>query len=222
MKRKEIWQSAKTFCKKRGYYIALSLCILSVGTIGFFSLRSAQRKVDDTPIPNEPQLNAEDVILPKDDVPDESTETSKSSDEVKKPQQKAYTLPLEGDVLVGYDEKKPVYSKTLKDWRVHTGIDYLAPIGTEVKAVNDGTVEKIITDDLLGCTVIIKHTDGLSSVYANLQSEIKLKEGQLIAQGDTVGMVGNTAVIEVSDSPHLHFEMRSEGKNINPADVFKS
>lgn len=222
MTRKELIEKTRTFCKKRGYYIALSLCILSVGAIGFFSLRSAQHTADETPIPNTPQIDAEDVLKPKDDVTEPTDETMQSSDDIKKPTAKAYILPIEGDVLVGYDEKKPVYSKTLKDWRVHTGIDYLAPLDTEVKAVGDGVVEEIITDDLLGVTVIIKHTDGLSSVYANLNKDISLTDGQLISQGDIVGKVGDSAVIEISDSPHLHFEMHRDGKTIDPTSVIKT
>ncbi len=222
MTRREITQKVTAFCKKRGYYIALSLCILSIGAIGFFSIRNAQNIVDETPIPGAPQIDAEDVLTPKDDVTDKTDETMQSSDDIKKPQAKAYILPVEGDILVGYDDKKPIYSKTLKDWRVHTGIDYLAPLDTEVKAVNDGVVEEIITDDLLGTTVIIKHTDGISSVYANLNPEISLTDGQLLSRGDIVGKVGDSAVIEISESPHLHFEMRQDGKTIDPATVIKT
>ena len=110
---------------------------------------------------------------------------------------------------------------TLKDWRIHDGIDISADLGSNVVAVNDGVVEKITSDDLFGIVVTIKHTDGKKSTYSNLADDIELEEGQIINRGDIIGTVGDTAISEISDGPHLHFEMSDNGNKIDPLTVIK-
>lgn len=218
MKHKHLLQQSAAFIKKRKYYIAVSLCILTIGTVAFISYRNAQNTWDDTPLPEQNTLDSTDVVIPKDDVTEQSESVSKPTKEPAKT--KEYILPVDGAIDVGYSADTPVYSKTLEDWRVHSGIDYTVPLGTEVKAINDGVVQSIESDSLMGTTVTIKHTDGNVSLYANLDPEIKLKKEQLIYQGDTVGKVGKSAIIEVAQEPHLHFEVSCDGKNLDPLSLF--
>ncbi len=218
---KKISQKTRQFVKKRKYFITSTICILTIGTVGFISYRNTQKAWDDTTLPYQNNLDASDAIIPQDNVSEDSESALKPT---KQPEQstqsKAYILPVDGEIEVGYSADIPVYSKTLADWRTHGGIDYTVPLGSEVKAINDGVVESIVTDDLLGVTVTIKHTDGNVSLYANLDDDIKLKKDQLISQGDIVGKVGNTAIIEVSQQPHLHFEVSVDGKNIDPLKLY--
>ena len=224
MNYKDFIRKSIAFIKKRKYYIATSLCILTVGVVGFISYRNASKAWDDTPLPDDVSLDAKDASVPKDDV----TDTEQDSQTTSKPTQqkeessdtKEYILPLDGAIDVGYSADKPVYSKTLEDWRTHLGIDYTAAAGTAVKAINDGAVESVTKDDLMGVTVIIKHTDGKRSLYANLADDVSVKAEQLIKQGDTVGKVGQTAIIEISQEPHLHFEVLSDSKNIDPLTLY--
>ena len=60
-----------------------------------------------------------------------------------------------------------------------------------------------------------------SSTYANLEDSVELEQGQIINRGDIVGKVGNTAVYEISDGPHLHFEMSENGEKIDPTAVIE-
>ena len=92
-------------------------------------------------------------------------------------------------------------------------------MGTLVKAANDGVVEEIIEDDLLGITVVIKHTDGKKSSYSNLDPELSVEQGQVINRSDTIGKVGQSSIIEISDAPHLHFEMSQDGKQLDPTEI---
>jgi murein DD-endopeptidase MepM/ murein hydrolase activator NlpD len=88
----------------------------------------------------------------------------------------------------------------------HNGVDFGAPIGTPVKSVLDGVVVGTGNTDLVrGCYsfgkwVLVKHPNGLSTVYAHL-SVIKAVEGQNVSTGDVVGYSGNTGY---STGPHLH------------------
>ena len=219
MNYKQLLQQSATFIKKRKYYIAVSLCILTIGAVGFISYRNAQKAWDDTPLPEQNMLDATDAIIPKDDVSEEAESVSKPTKESQETKLKEYILPVDGTIDVGYSTT-PVYSKTLEDWRVHTGIDYTVPLNTEVKAINDGIVKTIETDTLMGVTVTIKHTDGNTSLYSNLSPEMNLKVDQLINQGDIIGKVGNSAIIESAQEPHLHFEISCNGENIDPLSVY--
>jgi hypothetical protein len=94
----------------------------------------------------------------------------------------------------------------------HTGADYATPANTPVLAVADGTV--VVAKDLFfpGNAVFIDHGDGLVSMSFHL-SEIKVKAGQQIEKGDTVGLVGTTGR---STGPHLFFGIRWHGARIDP------
>lgn len=226
MNYKAFLDKSAQFIKKRKYYIATALCILTIGIVGFVSYHNAAKMWDNTPLPTDPLLDAEDASVPKDDVTDDtktdSTPASKPTEqkEQETPKAKEYILPLDGQIDIGYSADKPVYSKTLADWRTHTGIDYTAALGTVVKAVNDGVVQSVTKDDLMGVTVVIKHADGNESIYANLGDDVSVKAEQLIKQGDTVGKVGQSAIIEISQEPHLHFEMQCDGQTIDPLKIY--
>ncbi|MBQ6946718.1 MAG: M23 family metallopeptidase [Clostridia bacterium] len=220
MKSNKLEKVAK-FIKQRKYYIAVSLCILTIGAVGLISYQKAQNVWDSTPLPEKNTLDTQDVLIPQTDVTDQEAESaSKPTKQPEQPQTKPYILPVDGTIDVGYSENTPVYSKTLADWRTHSGIDYTVALGTEVKAINDGVVENVSTDNLMGVTVSIKHPDGNVSTYANLEKGVTLKKDQLISQGDIVGKVGKSAIIEIAQEPHLHFEVTVDGKPIDPLTLY--
>lgn len=97
-------------------------------------------------------------------------------------------------------------------WRQHNGVDYGAPTGTAVKTVGDGTVEFAGRQSGYGNVVQIKHAGNKSTLYAHL-SEIFVKEGQAVAQGDKIGAVGSTGW---ATGPHLHFEFKVNGQYVDP------
>lgn len=219
---KEFLQKSASFIKKRRYYIAVALCILTAGIIGIVSYQNAKKGWDDTKLPEKNMLDSKDAVIPKDDVTEQSETASKPTKEPEKKESKvkAYILPVDGTPEVGYSADTPVYSKTLEDWRTHDGIDYTAPLGTKVVAINDGVVSEVTKDTLMGVTVKIKHTDGYVSTYANLAEEVSVKKDQLIGQGDTVGTIGKTAIIEISEEPHLHFSVSCDGKTVDPLKLY--
>ncbi|MCC5648808.1 M23 family metallopeptidase [Nostoc sp. XA013] len=89
----------------------------------------------------------------------------------------------------------------------HSGVDLLAPIGTNVQAIAPGTVAFANEQGSYGKLVIINHAGGLQSRYAQLDS-IKVTVGEQINKGDLLGTVG-TSGQPTSSQPHLHFEVRS-------------
>ena len=89
-------------------------------------------------------------------------------------------------------------------------------IRTVVKASADGKVASIKNDPRYGLTVIVEHVNGYKTVYANLLSTEFVVEGETIKQGQSLGTVGNTASFEISDEPHLHFELLKNNEQQDP------
>lgn len=94
----------------------------------------------------------------------------------------------------------------------HGGIDFRAPTGTRINATADGKVVKAGRNGGYGNMVEIKHANGLTTRYAHM-SRIFVKAGQRVVAGQKIGAAGSTGR---STGPHLHYEVRSGGKPINP------
>jgi murein DD-endopeptidase MepM/ murein hydrolase activator NlpD len=105
----------------------------------------------------------------------------------------------------------------LQSWRAHQGVDYAAPAGTRVRAVGDGIVEFAGRQGGYGNVVILRHDSQVSTWYAHLSAFGRgIRSGVRVAQGDTVGLVGQTGW---ATGPHLHFEFRVAGAARNPLSV---
>lgn len=98
----------------------------------------------------------------------------------------------------------------------HAGIDYAVPIGTSVAAASSGVVAYAGNMSGYGLTVDIDHGGGNSTRYAHLSS-IPVRIGQKVTAGQTIGLSGNTGN---STGPHLHFELRDNGKAVDPSPYF--
>mgnify|MGYP000829896815 CR=1 FL=1 len=114
-----------------------------------------------------------------------------------------------------------IYSETLKEWVTHLGIDIKADKTTVVKAAEAGTVKSIKNDPRYGLTIVIDHGDGMQTVYANLLTSEFVVEGEKVEKGQSIGTVGNTAVFEIADEPHLHFEIRISERTVDPQSILE-
>lgn len=98
----------------------------------------------------------------------------------------------------------------------HSGTDYAAPAGTPVRATADGVVSLVHEDMYFtGKTVMIDHGHGLASVYAHM-SDIAVKEGARVRQGDVIGAVGASGR---ATGPHLHFGISWRDIRLDPETV---
>lgn len=127
------------------------------------------------------------------------------------------TMPVSGDIINEFSGTKPVKSKTMGDWRVHSGIDIKAPKGEAVCAPADGKIIEAYNSKLTGNTVSIEHDGGLVSTLYNLES-IAVETGNKVKSGEKIGTVGTSAALESLEEPHVHFELKKEGKTVNPKD----
>lgn len=96
---------------------------------------------------------------------------------------------------------------------MHQGLDYAAPQGTPVSAVNAGTVLFASPLYFEGNCVVLDHGQGLLSLYLHL-SEIKVKQGDRVERGQEIGLSGGTGR---ATGPHLHLAVRWQGVYLNPA-----
>ena len=99
------------------------------------------------------------------------------------------------------------------NWKFHKGIDLAAPEGTKVYACKGGkAVSCIRGDPVFGNYIILRHDNGMTSVYAHL-SKILIHDGEMVQKGAGIGLVGKTGA---ATGPHLHFEIRINGISKDP------
>ncbi|MDO4608926.1 MAG: M23 family metallopeptidase [Clostridia bacterium] len=165
---------------------------------------------DIPPVNDAPTETTTDVNEPVDDVPYRQEE--KNADPIE--EQIKFILPIKGNVIKGYSDTALQYSATYGDMRLHTGIDIECAIGSEIKAVGDGTVKSIIEDANYGKIVVIDHTAELTVKYCGLK-DIKVKEGDNVNAGDIIGSTGDIPC-ECADKPHIHIEATMQNQITSP------
>lgn len=212
-----------------GLYIALAICVLSVICIGVYSAILNLFDPAET-LPPVSQTGEEDksptviVTPPKTETaPVTPTPPQADQDVDSTPTPPSYTLPVAGGVSKEFTGDRLVYSQTMNDYRRHTGVDLIAPVGTQVKAFTDGTVKEIFEDPLMGQTVILDHGDDTLSVYQNLSLSLpeNIQVGAKVKEGQVIGGVGETNLIECVEAPHLHFEVHYKGVPVDPMAYFQ-
>ncbi|MCZ4693733.1 hypothetical protein DWB61_10035 [Ancylomarina euxinus] len=101
----------------------------------------------------------------------------------------------------------------------HAGLDIAAPKGTPIYAVADGLIKKLqanhVEGKAYGRFIIIQHDGDIASLYSQLDA-YSVELGEQVKKGDVIGFVGTSGI---STGPHLHFEIKKNGANINPADL---
>ena len=131
---------------------------------------------------------------------------------------RSYVRPSGGAVIKPCSIKELAYSRTMKDWRTHNGLDIAAEKGEIVKSVAEGKVSDIMHDSLYGTTIVVNQNDGLMVYYRGLNKDTAVREGENIAAGATIGTVGEIPC-EAADGTHLHIEVMRENKYLDPADI---
>ena len=167
-------------------------------------------------------------------------ETAKRLDNIRK---KLYVQSKSFDELIGKAKEKeemlscipailPIYNKdltrTASGWglrvhpiykivKFHYGMDFTAPLGTDIYSTGDGVVERV-TPSLRGYGnhVIINHGYGYKTIYAHLD-RFNVRVGQKVRRGDVIGFVGSTGA---SLAPHLHYEVELNGQKVDPSNYY--
>ncbi len=98
--------------------------------------------------------------------------------------------------------------------KLHEGVDISAPFGTPVRVTADGVVVRVKRDPGYGLMVEVRHGKGLTTRYGH-NSRVFVRPGQRVKRGDVIALVGSTGK---STGPHVHYEVRLNGKPLNPLD----
>lgn len=204
----------------------LLVAVIVITAVAIVNNRSKQNG-DELPDTNTP-ITKPDVKDPVSDPED----TPKDEDPVSKPDDTpstsvddklpSFSLPVSGALLKKHDPTTQVFSNTMNDYRVHLGIDVTTEASAPVYAAADGKVSKIWEDSLMGYCMAIEHSGDCYTIYKNLSKTLPegISEGISVRSGQLIASVGDSAMIEVADEPHLHFEMTVSDLAVDPLKYF--
>lgn len=222
------------------YIVTVTLLFAIAVVIAITS--AASRREKKPPLTDTSGLSTEESVLAEDtetapvttdrssatkEVNEPSPDETDSSEEKEDPEPVVsippmLSLPTVGIMSKKHDTELQVYSATMGDYRVHSGIDIVTEDGAPVYAAAEGTVSQIWDDPLMGRSIAISHSGNCYTVYKNLAKEMVagIEEGVSVERGQLIASVGGTAMIELAEESHLHFEVTVDGKASNPLDHF--
>lgn len=125
--------------------------------------------------------------------------------------------PVLGEIIKNFSDTELQYSMTMKDMRLHKGIDIAADEGTPVIAAGEGTVTNVYEDMLLGWVVEIDHGNLITAKYCGLSSKPSAKVGDTVNSSTRIGNVG-TVPFESVEQNHLHLEFFLDGNPVPPTE----
>jgi murein DD-endopeptidase MepM/ murein hydrolase activator NlpD len=124
-----------------------------------------------------------------------------------------FLKPASGPIVSGFGMRfHPILHRT----RLHAGVDFGAPYGSPIRAAGDGIVISARYSQSFGNMVVIDHGNGLSTLYAHA-SRLMVHEGMTVRRGQVIAAVGSTGL---ATGPHLHWEVRINGRPVNPLGRF--
>lgn len=220
----------KNFKGNRAAVVIVLLLIVAVTVIISVTVASNRAKKDkietDTNKPTETQQNDAPVT-------NRPTDTQKPADTKKLPADTSasvdvtdklpsFVLPVSGVLSQKHDPDMQVHSSTMNDLRVHLGIDIVTEAGAAVYSAADGTVSRIWEDTLMGNCIMIKHSGDCYTIYKNLSEDLAegISEGASVRSGQLIASVGDSAMVEIGEEPHLHFEMTVADLMVDPLEYF--
>ncbi len=216
------WKESEFFKKlrhirvNRAVYLSAIIVLLSISVVLIITAvnnRANKDPLDTTP----PTVNSPE---PEGTTPPPQTgETDKPTLNNTIPE---FALPVGGVLSQKHSVDTQVFSPTLGEYRVHLGIDIATEEAAPVCAMAAGTVAQIWEDPMMGWSLALSHTGDAVTVYKNLSKQFAdgITVGAEVEAGQLLGSVGDSAMIEIAEEPHLHMEMTVKGLQVDPLDYF--
>lgn len=214
-KESEFVERLKRIRVNRVVYLTAVVILLTLAIVLAFSAamnRAKKNEMEKIP-PVDESTNNEPNVTPE---PDGSTETGADA---KVPE---LGLPTSGKLSKKHSVDVQVFSPTMKDYRVHLGVDIATAANAPVCAAADGKVEQIWEDPMMGWCIALSHSGECITVYKNLAKDMAegIAVGSDVLQGQLIGQVGDSALLEIAEEPHLHMEMTIKGLQADPMEYF--
>ncbi len=219
-KQSEFYKKMKEVRVSRAVYVSTVIILLSLAVVLTITIATNRAKRDEA----ESALPPVNDATTGDNAPVTRPPVS-SGDETDTPTASKIpelALPVSGKLAKGHSVDTQVFSPTLGEYRVHLGVDIMTSAGAPVCAAAAGTVERIWQDPMMGWSVAISHDGDCVTVYKNLSKDLAegLTVGARVQKGELLGSVGDTAVMEIAEEPHLHMEMTVKGLQVDPLEYF--
>ncbi len=128
--------------------------------------------------------------------------------------------PVDGNVILGYSMDKTVYFSTLDQYKYNPAIIISSEVGSEVRAAADAKVEAVEVNAKTGTTIRMSLGSGYEVIYGQLQ-DVTLEAGDQVERGEIIGSLSAPTKYYTVEGPNLYFEMRKEGKTVNPMEYME-
>lgn len=203
--------------KRLYWYSAFGCVAVALAVVVIATSVSVSNSNNDDSVNNPPTI----------EQPDESLNQKPNDTPVEKPDDEPQNKPVDtkpdGFVLPVLNAEVSnefgfFYNQTLNNYYEHEGYDFVASVGEKVYAVEDGTVESVYTSDVLsGTEIVIDHGNGVKTVYRFVTASEGLSAGMTVEKGAEIATVAEANGNEYKDGAHLHFEVKKDGKIVDPA-----
>ena len=233
-KNSKFYQTMKNPKVARAIYISLVVMLVATAVIiGIVaaSNRSKKGNEGETPSTNPPtqqtQPTPEDTTPSTPDTSGNDTDAGVNEEPNETPvinELPTFSLPVSGKLIKYHNAKVQVFSNTMNDYRVHLGVDIATAADAPVYAAADGKIQKIWKDTLMGYCIAVAHSGDSVTIYKNLKNTLPegIAEGVKVKAGQQIASVGDSAMIEVAEEPHLHFEMTVAGIQTDPLKYYSA
>ena len=214
-KESEFFKKLKHIRVNRAVYLSAIIVLLSISVV--LIITAINNRANKTPEGTTPP--AVESPAPEGTTPPQANENDKPTQGNTLPE---FALPVGGVLSKKHSVDTQVFSPTLNEYRVHLGIDIATEEAAPVCAMAQGTVAQIWEDPMMGWCVAVSHTGDAVTVYKNLAKQMAdgIAVGAEVEAGQLLGSVGDTAMIEIAEEPHLHVEMTVKGLQVDPLDYF--
>ncbi len=230
-KKKDASEKIKNLKVNRSAVIAG--CVLAAAVVIITAVAIASNRAKKDTLPDDttaPVTEKEEEITPTPDTakppePETDAPTVTPDTDVSTPVEDrlpSFVLPVSGVLFKKHDPSLQVSSNTMNDYRVHIGVDIVTSESAPVYAAADGKIDKIWEDVRMGYCMAIKHSGDCYTIYKNLAETLPdgIAEGVSVRSGQLIASVGESAMVEIADEPHLHFEMTVADLGVDPLEYF--
>ena len=216
-KESEFFRKMKQVRVNRAVYLSAVVILLALAVV--LAITAATNRAKKNEITDLPEGTNQTAVTPPVTNDPNNTQPTIKDDVIPE-----LALPVSGKLIKAHSIDAQVFSQTMQDWRVHLGVDIATAADAPVCSVADGEVAKIWEDPMMGQCVAITHSGECMTVYKNLAKDLAegLAVGSTVQKGQLLGYVGDTAMMEIAEDPHLHMEMTVKGLQVDPLEYFSA